>query len=202
MTAMPYRHRLCRCAVITATALAATACSDSGAGHQTVPLPYAYPRISVLDSSYRDIISAGLVIGVNTGATVSRQSDTWTDIRYPSYRGTLHLSVNRFSTPEELARAIANRTQRISLDIGDNYAGSTTFGSGSFECHIVETDGTALTPIHILAADTTTLTMLSGTFALDNAATGNADSIAPVIKAVRADAMHLLTTLRHNGTGR
>ena len=79
------------------------------------PRRYAYPRIEAYDSTYRRLTVGPVSIEVNAAAATSSPKDGWLDIYYPRYGATVYLSATH---TDDLPRAIANRRQRISLNLG------------------------------------------------------------------------------------
>lgn len=186
--------------ILAAAAAAAISSSCGGKSGSTgdVPLPYAYPRTALADTVYRPVGMGGLNFDVNAGATVADAPTAGgIDIRYPAYRGNFYLSINSEADPGRLAEAIANRRHRFALNLTGAPARSESFvNDAGFNCELVTTAEAIPTPVMFLAHDGKH-TLLSGAFAfgsLDPAAT--ADSIAPTVGALRADALRLLRSLR------
>lgn len=189
-------------ALILAVAAAApltSSCGEKNSGSSgDVPLPYAYPRTALADTVYQSVGIGGLNFDVNSGATVADAPTAGgIDISYPAYRGRFYLSVNSESGPERLAEAIANRRHRFALNLTGAPARSESFvNDAGFVCELITTAEAIPTPVMFLAHDGKH-SLLSGAFAfgsLDPAAT--ADSIAPTVDALRADALRLLRSLR------
>lgn len=99
------------------------------------PRRYAYPRIEAYDSTYRRVTVGPVSIEVNAAALTDSPKDGWLDIRYPRYGATIYISANR---TDDLPGALANRRQRISLNLGGARAVTHNFVSGDFDCEVVE----------------------------------------------------------------
>ena len=198
---MSYRVLICvfLCAL---AAIGGVACSEhySGSGSAIgVPRPTAYPRTSLYDTTYCDVkLPMGFL--VNTNALISnpeqKSSDSgnqWVDISYPAYSLTLHctfIPVNN-STRDEIT---AGRLERMTLNIGYNYAEQTELTSPD-GCNtiIFNTMGRSLTPLQFLSVGDDWVISGGAKFSADSV---NADSIRPIIEAVKTDIIYAAKRLR------
>ena len=147
------------------------------------PRRYAYPRIEAYDSTYRRLTVGPVSIEVNAAAATSSPKDGWLDIYYPRYGATVYLSATH---TDDLPRAIANRRQRISLNLGG--------ASGDFDCEVVESVDAGATPVQILAVSPNGL-IISGSANISGTTTP-ADSIRPIVTALTRDAIHILMSIK------
>ena len=177
-----------------ALALLATGCGGSD-DSSAVPRRRAYPRMALeADSTGRTMVLDGLCLRINRAASVRTDSlrPGWADVEYPAALGaTLYLSLTK---PESPAEAVANRRQRISLNLGDAPARAEEFINGPWACTLVYSDRASLTtPVQILATHADGR-LLSGAAVLREPGT-DADSIRPLVELLRDDARALLLNL-------
>ncbi len=163
--------------------------SDGG----TVPRRYAYPRIADLDSATTQYRTAGLTLNLNAQAIAETDRDGWITAAYPSLGATLYLSATRPGNTEEMQRAIANRRQRISLNLGGVRTRTDRFAtSAGLDCEMaVSYDGTA-TPVQFIACNDGKL--VSGAFVLSGS-TMPADSLRPIIDAIEKEAFAIVNSI-------
>ncbi len=176
--------------------LAAASCGGRDS-YTPVPLPEAYPRVNVADSVFTPVDISGLRLDVNSTSDTASISENWLDIRYPAYGGTLHVSVNDHSSDSGINKAIANRRQRVALNLGGAPAVTDNFMSlsGDFACEMIVSPEGGVTPVQFIASDGRLL--VSGTFALSRPS-ANTDSIAPVVKAVERDVRRMLENVSYS----
>lgn len=155
------------------------------------PRRYAYPRIEAYDSTYRRVTVGPVSIEVNAAALTDSPKDGWLDIRYPRYGATIYISANR---TDDLPGALANRRQRISLNLGGARAVTHNFVSGDFDCEVVESVDAGATPVQMLAVSPNGL-IISGSANISGTTTP-ADSIRPIVTALTHDAMHILMSVK------
>lgn len=155
------------------------------------PRRYAYPRIDAYDSIYRRVGLGPVSIEVNASATTSSSKDGWLDIHYPRYGATIYLSA---SHTDDLPAAIANRRQRISLNLGGAKAATHNFVSGDFDCEVIESVDAGATPVQLLAVSPKGL-VISGSANISGSTTP-ADSIRPIVSALTRDAMQILLSIK------
>lgn len=166
-----------------------------GTRGDAVPKRYAYPRPALQTDAPRDtILLGGLRLDAYSGGEITSDSiHGWADIVYDAASGAvMHLSV---TTPADLTSAIANRRQRITLNLGAATATTEEFRHGDFSCQVVSTTEPGITtPVQILAFSTVSGKLISGATVLANPG-NNADSIRPLIDELRSDAIRLLESL-------
>lgn len=155
------------------------------------PRRYAYPRIEAYDSTYRRLTVGPVSIEVNAAAATSSPKDGWLDIHYPRYGATVYLSATH---TDDLSGALANRRQRISLNLGGAKAVTHNFVSGDFDCEVVESVDAGATPVQILAVSPKGL-IISGSANISGTTTP-ADSIRPIVTALTRDAIHILMSIK------
>lgn len=170
-----------------------TGCSQQQ--QQPVPRPKAFFRIVTPDSVYTSLQLNGLDMSVSAQARISQGQNGGADIAYPSLKAVIYLSVNHFDGEEALMSAIANRNQRIALNLGGNTSRTDNFtNAAQFRCTLVRNLGTTGVPLQFTAAGPAN-TLVSGAAVFATPAT-NADSIAPAVEALQRDIMQLLLTLQ------
>ncbi len=185
--------------IITGTLalLLAAGCTGDGrdSSEGAVPRRRAYPRLAVTaDSTGHTALLDGLRLRINGAATLRVDSlrPGWANVEYPAALGaTVYLSLTR---PESTAEAVANRRQRIALNLGDAPARAEEFINGPWACTLVYSDRAGLTtPVQILATHADGR-LLSGAAVLHEPGT-DADSIRPLVELLRDDARRLLLNL-------
>lgn len=174
------------CAVLVA------ACGGSSSS-QPVPRRTAYPRIQTYDTVYTARELGSIVVPVNAQALASAPQPSWLNVEYPLYGLTVYMALVENLDSERYRSAIANRHQRLSLNMGQSTASVRQFRAGDFECMlIVSRDGTP-TPVQFIAGDGK-----SRVFSGSAAFAGKpfpADSVQPLVDAVAHDMMHILLSL-------
>lgn len=161
-----------------------------------MPRRRAYPRLALSpdSASMKTVDLAGLSLRINREATFRPDStrEGWADIVYPPELGTtVYLSLTR---PESAPEAIANRRQRMSLNLGEASATSEEFVNGRWLCTLVWSGHSGLTtPVQILAVNADGR-LLSGAAVLRSPGE-NADSLAPLVELLCSDARMLLKSL-------
>lgn len=183
--------------LVWAIALAATAGAGCSRGGDITPRQQAYPRAAVYDSAYTAIDSAGVTIMANSAADVSCPRRGWLDIAYPAYRATIHITVATAASPDDYAAMIANRHERMRLNIGDAEAALTHYAGAdsSWRCEMVDCAEPIATPLQFVAHNGHTIVSGAAFFADVTPAT-DADSIAPMLATVRRDVIVMLKSLR------
>lgn len=159
----------------------------------STPRRYAYPRIEAYDTIYRQVEIGPVNLSVNAEAEVSSPRPGWLDIDYPRYGATVHVSA---ATTDNIAEALANRRERIALNLGGSRATTHEFMAGDFECTVVESPGAGMTPVQLLAASPRGI-IVSGAANLAGTTTP-VDSIRPIVTALTADAIKMLSALDDN----
>lgn len=173
--------------------LAAAACGSGD--REAVPRRKAFPRLAFsADSIGRPASLDGVSFRINriAGFRPDSARPDWADIVYPPALGsTMYLSISR---PADLPGAVANRRERISLNLGDAPALTEEFHAGRWACTLVSSTRAGLTtPVQLLATSSDGR-LLSGAVALD-APGESADSIRPLLDLLRDDARTLLLSL-------
>ncbi len=137
-------------------------CTGRTDSSSAVPRRTAYPRIELYDSVYRPVsLTLPVRIMVNDSTTVDIASHgdaaTWIDVRYPRYGATLRLTLSRLEG-DSLFTAIANRRERIALNAGGLRSTVTELTApNGLSSEIVATPGAMVTPLQIIATDSTGL---------------------------------------------
>lgn len=176
-------------------------CSGGSADRVATPRPAAYPRPWLYDTIRRAVPEAApLLFYANAGATVSRPSggdgdSRWLNIAYPRYNAVVYCTFTPV-TDADRAKVIDNRLERIGLNAGGLPSEVLTLDSpGGFHSQLLVTPAESLTPLQFLSTDGEGW-VVSGAVYLDHAPrAAAADSIAPVIDAVRADLLYALERL-------
>lgn len=186
-----------RAAAIASLALLVASCGGNDGRHNAVPLPRAYPRITVADSVFSPVPGAAMPFEASTAATVQADSaGRWLTLRYPAYDAEVYVTLSQAPDQDRMGAMLANRRERMSLNLNGAPASTTHITSldGSFEAVLLEAPGTE-TPLQFLATDGH-LRMVSGVARLSAASTAPYDSVRPVVAALRRDIIHALKTLR------
>lgn len=181
-------------------------CINNSDGDTAIPRRTAYPRIEVYDSTYSPIKHLPINIEANAHALVhidsmhtSTDGNRWIDIVYPAYNATLHCTYSPADVAS-ISGIIGNRSERMSLNAGDLTSELTEISTPSgTTAHIVNTPSSNVTPVQFVASDNRSW-VFSGALYLNSPGNkSNADSIAPVLKAVNRDIMHLIRNLYNSG---
>lgn len=178
-------------------------CVNNSNDNIAIPRRTAYPRIEVYDSVYSPVIYLPINIEANSRATVridslrnNRDGNRWIDIVYPAYNATLHCTYSP-ADATTIAGIIENRSERMFLNTGDLTSELTEiFTPSGTTARIANTPASNVTPIQFIASDNRSW-VFSGALYLNNQGNpSNSDSVAPVLKAVNRDIMHLIRNLR------
>lgn len=171
--------------------------SCSGDGSTATPRPTAFPRLAIYDTVYTRLDSLPVSrFEINAGAKAMRQQrggndgSTWLNVVYPRYADSSVIYVT-FTPVTDANRdaVLANRTERMAINTGDNDTEITRLTSvGGLECSLVEAMGPTVTPIQFIASGRDIV--ITGAYYI--ATPG--DSVKPYIDAVKADVIH---TLKH-----
>lgn len=181
-------------AIAIAAALAATACGGSPA---PTPRRHAFPRTELCDTMYNPAPEAPLCFYVNTEATVAPDSSgRWLTVEYPLYEATLYITFSEADSPERLEAMLANRRERISLNLAGASATTTHIASpAGFESVLVEAPGQPL-PLQFVATDGE-CRAVSGAVQMQHHAPY--DSVRPTVDALRRDIVRALSSLAPAG---
>ncbi len=175
-------------------------CTGRTDSSSAVPRRTAYPRIEFYDSVYRPVsLTLPVRIMVNDSTTVDIASHgdaaTWIDVRYPRYGATLRLTLSRLEG-DSLFTAIANRRERIALNAGGLRSTVTELTApNGLSSEIVATPGAMVTPLQIIATDSTGL-LFTGALEMPPALPGNdAEYYMPIVEGVERDLIHMAKNL-------
>lgn len=161
-----------------------------------MPRPTAYPRIELCDTTYIQLNALGTKLTINAGASprITSRGDTavWVDVAYPGYGATLRLTLSR---PRQLPPVIANRMQRIELNTAGRPTQVTQLQGHGVEGIVVESAGSGLTPIQLLATDNATFVLSGAVEMTDTTLTGSVEAARPIVDALRRDVTTLIQSL-------
>ncbi|MDE6541399.1 MAG: hypothetical protein K2L74_05250 [Muribaculaceae bacterium] len=181
-------------AIMLTCALAAAACGGDG-GASPTPRRHAYPRPELYDSCYTQAQQAPVAWAVCCGAVCTADSGgRWLTTDYPLYNARIYITFTPAADSAAIAAAIANRRQRISLNLAGAPATTTHVASadGSFDAALVEAPGTTM-PLQFVATDGHSM-VVSGAVHTDTAEPY--DSVRPTVEALRRDIGVALRNLR------
>lgn len=188
--------------VLTVTVLTAVAVSCRRAETPT-PRPRAYPRAALYPAEYvtAEVGNPPLAISVNSRADLKAASrgdgSEWFDISYPAYLGGTQINCTLLTLADQadLAGVIDNRSERMALNTGGNRSEITTLSTPSgWEASVVVTPSGCVTPVQFMAFRGNRF--LGGAYTLPDLGDTPADSVAPYVKAVEADIIHLIESLQ------
>lgn len=165
-------------------------------GTAPVPRPRAYPRIELTGGGIRSVDIAGVNIAVDSAAEAAVGPDGALTVNYTSEGATLYLSVRRGLHGDALAAQLANRRQRMALNLGDATGRTDTFrDSAGYNCIISRAlDARVPTPVQLMAWNDSTGTLVWGAFVWHGSPTST-DSVAPVADALYSKAFTILKNL-------
>lgn len=177
---------------ILGAAILLSGCSEDRQ-RNVVPRPTAYPRPTLYEPAYIAIDSLPVAFEINSSALLSvrqpgKNGTVWADISYPAYGATMHLTFTPVDS-SSLEEVMANRAQRMALNLGTNEGVQTDVPSdnGEFESIVLTSAGQTLTPVQILSVSDRWV--VSGALRFTSGNT-NADSLMPMLKAVERDMIH------------
>lgn len=162
-----------------------------------VPRPEAWPRVAEYDTVYAPVAGLPVIFGANARAGVTVRHPeagvSHADIRYDDYRATLHLTVVRASGAR-LDSIVANRLQRMAINLGDFYAerSSVVSADGSFITTILTSRPDCPSPVQFLSADSAGA--VCGSLFFDSPVE-KPDSLMPAVATVERDVVHAVTNL-------
>lgn len=164
------------------------------------PRRRAFPRIEVADTVYRRLAGVEPAIEVNASAAVAADSvigdgSRWLTLTYPQYPGAkLYMTVTPVADARRLREVLDNRAERMALNSGGNTTELTELTTaGGFNAQLLVTPAGTVTPVQFLAYDSAAV--VTGAFFLPGGGVAAADSLAPVIEAVKTDMLHTLSRL-------
>ena len=187
--------RYSKAAIAIAAALAATACGQSSP--TPTPRRHAYPRTEIYDTVYAPAPEAPLSFCVNAAAKAMPDSaGRWLTVEYPLYKATLYVTFSEADSPEGLEATLANRRERISLNLAGASATTTHIASpAGFESVLVEAPGETL-PLQFVSTDGSRWAV-SGAVQMQHPAPY--DSVRPTTDAMRRDLVRALASLAPAG---
>lgn len=168
-----------------------------------VPRQHSYPRPQLYDTVYTAAAELPASFEVNAGATVEYPNGReakdgeplWVDIRYPRYGATVNLTFTPVSSMEQLSKALANRRERMALNLGANAAEQTDIQTATgYQSTILFSTGPSLTPLQFLSAGGGLV--ISGALNMPLTSATPVDSVMPILDAVKADLIHSLQRLK------
>lgn len=177
-------------------AMAGMAACSHDAGTAPVPRPRAYPRIELTGGGTRTIDVAGVSIAVDSAAEAAEGDGGALTVNYAAEGATLFLSVRTGLHDGALADALANRRERMALNLGGAVGRTDTFlDSAGYNCLINRAlEAGVPTPVQLLAWNDSLGTLVWGAFVW-HTAPESTDSVAPVADALYAKAFKILESL-------
>lgn len=176
-------------ALMLACMLAACTKSENGG---VSPRRYAYPRTEMPDTTATLHHVGNTYITLSRGAATELPRHGWLTAHYPTLGASLYLT----STDDASAEALANRRQRISLNLGGRTAHTEEFvNTDGYVCQMVLCPEDCATPVQFVAIKDGSL--VSGSFNIAGKTTP-ADSIHPIVDALAREAGRLLSRLAND----
>lgn len=183
-------------ALISACALMLIGCK--GQPHRPVPRQEAFHRVAAYGEDY--VIPDGLPLkfAVNAQAThtVEQQPEgiTWLTIAYPAYGAHAYCTFTPLK-PNTRKKTIANRLERIMLNLGDAHADKEEFETaGGCIATMLTTAHAPMAPVQFLCVSPRWA--VSGNAVIGSASPDTpADSLAPIVKIIARDIRHALMAL-------
>ncbi len=180
-----------------------TGCDGNGAnGRQSVPRPVAYPRIAVPDSTFTTIDADGIKLTVNENTDIkvsSVDNGAWIDVSYGGYASPrLYLTLTDCPDAESMAVTLANRRERMILNLGSNRYTLTELSTPSgWTCAMAVARTSLTTPVQILAHNADKVLSGAFTVTLPDSVGTNPDPviIAPIVDAAERDMLVMLKSL-------
>ncbi len=184
---------------ITVFVIVQAACNDS-----YTPKPVAYHKINFPEKAYQTSNSNNCPFSFEYPAYTSIEQDSlffnekvenpcWMDIKFNDFKGVLHLSYKTIQQKDDFAKYVDDAHKltfkhTIKAESIDEYQIENPNKVGGI---IYEVGGDAASSVQFFLTDTNRH-FLRGALYFSN--TPNADSIAPVVKFVKEDMMHLIDT--------
>lgn len=161
----------------------------------TIPQREGFPRVEALDTLYREVSDGTFTFKINRQTTWSTSDDGWSNIVYPRYGVTLHLTAIEFDSEEAFEKALDNRLERMALNIGAEAASdSLFFNRNGMEALTLTCYEGILTPIQFVSVDKPRR-LLSGTVVMGGN-TKPADSAAYIVRYINVEVDTLLQSLK------
>ncbi|MDE5555532.1 MAG: hypothetical protein K2J10_10175 [Muribaculaceae bacterium] len=172
-------------------------CTEKQPNNVAIPKPTAYPRVNDPGSEYIAVDRLPVVLLANAAATVTRPRPQWLDITYPGLDVTLHVSLTP-TTPAEINHVIANRSERMALNVADvSSTGETQLNSPDFSSVLITSPETRSTPLQFLAHDGDGLVISGAAFFSSVTPDASIDSLSPIVSYIERDIIHALSNLTH-----
>lgn len=176
-------------------------CSCNRRQQAAVPRPVGYPRVQLADTLFCKVESAAMLVDIlanrQTKQVVRKKqsADIWVDLIYEIYnRAVLHITIQSLPSAE-LKSAIANRMQRIEMNVGASHTQITELDNGIFEGIVVKAAEADVTPLQFLATDNKSL-LVYGSFEMPSGS-GDAEMVSPVVNAVENDMIKMVNSLHY-----
>lgn len=189
-------------AAVSLLGLLLTGCGNTDNGHQAVPRPVAYPRLDVPDSTFTIIDAGGLQLTVNENTDVnvsSTDNGAWIDVSYAGYASPrLFLTITDCRDAETMAETLANRRERMILNLGSNRYTLTELSTPSgWTCAMTVARTSLTTPVQILAHNADKVLSGAFTITVPDSVIANPEPvfIAPVVDAAERDMLVMLKSL-------
>ncbi len=192
-----------RLAMMVMLTMAMNGCGNNSADSNPIPRRKAYPRIDLYEPTYATQVVNGVKFNVNAGTqittpdTVTANHGVWFNITYPRYQAVIHCTLTQTSSTTDMDRILDNRAERMALNTGGAYTEVTDIipeRPHGFTAQMLVTPAGSVTPIQFLASDGRSH-VLSGSMTFRTREKADADSISPIISAVKTDVVELLKSL-------
>lgn len=177
------------------TAIAAMLLSACTGSSNPSPRPRGFARANVYADSLVCCTISGIVLKVNAEAAVTKPQPAWLNVDFSRYSATLYISALKPASPQALDAAIANRSERISLNLAGRSALVSDFKNpGGFDVRLVDASEPAPVPLQFMATDSARTVFVSGAVAFTGPVEP-ADSVAPALSDLRRQLMLTLNSL-------
>lgn len=176
-------------------------CGCNGRQQTAVPRPVAYPRVQLADTMFCKVESAAMLVDMLANrqtkeVVCKKQSNAlWVDLIYEIYnRAVLHITIQSLPSAE-LKSAMANRMQRIEMNVGASHTQITELDNGIFEGIVVKAAEADVTPLQFLATDNKSL-LVYGSFEMPSGS-DDTEMVSPVVNAVENDMIRMVNNLHY-----
>lgn len=161
----------------------------------TVPRREAFPRVEALDTLYREVSDGTFTFKINRQTAWSTSDNGWSNVVFPRYGVTLHLTAVEFDSEEAFEKALDKRLERMALNIGADAATDSVFvnRNGMEALTLTCYDGIP-TPIQFISVDKPRR-LLAGTVVMGGN-TKPADSAAYIVRYIAVEVDTLLQSLK------
>ncbi len=166
-----------------------------------VPRREAYPRLQLYDTIYAAQPGLPLHIELNSASTVEIEHRpdgvVWLSQHYPSYSITVFYTLlpgDRHSISEALQRSLSRLTDNIGGASADRSEAESPNG---FYNYILRPRGLNPFPLQFISTDGDAWLITASATYTDGHLPASADSVAPMLSALRRDMVHTLNTLAH-----